>query len=96
MKRTDPLSLRQIIDRVMDTSARRDDILAMRAASLWADVVGPGVNRMTSRRYVSKGVLHVYLTSGPLKSDLSFRRAEIARAINDILGLEIVKEIRLH
>ena len=39
MKRTEPMSLREIIDRVMDSSARKDDILAMRAASLWADVV---------------------------------------------------------
>ena len=96
MKRTEPMSLREIIDRVMDSSARKDDILAMRAASLWADVVGPGVNRYTTRRYVADGVLHVYLSSGPLKSELSFRREAIARSINDILGREIIKSIRFH
>lgn len=96
MKRTEPMSLREIIDRVMDSSARKDDMLAMRAASLWADVVGPGVNRYTTRRYVSKGVLHVYLSSGPLKSELSFRREAIAKAINDILGREVVTAIRFH
>ena len=83
MKRTEPMS-------------RKDDMLAMRAASLWADVVGPGVNRYTVRRYVADGVLHVYLSSGPLKSELSFRRDAIARSINDILGREIIKSIRFH
>lgn len=96
MKRTEPMSLREIIDRVMDASARKDDVLAMRASYLWADVVGPGVNRYTTRRYVREGVLHVHISSGPLKSELSFRREEIARAINDILGREVVKSIRFH
>lgn len=90
------MSLREIIDRVMDASARKDDMLAMRAAYLWTDVVGPGVNRYTTRRYVKDGVLHVYISSGPLKSELSFRREAIAKAINEILGREVVKSIRLH
>lgn len=90
------MSLREIIDRVMDSSARKDDMLAMRAASLWADVVGPGVNRYTTRRYVSKGVLHVHISSGPLKSELNFRKESLVKAINDILGREVVTSIRFH
>ncbi len=96
MKKTDPMSLRQIIDQVMDSSARKDDVLAMRAAYLWTDVVGPGVNHYTTRRYVRDGVLHVYLSSGPLKSELSFKREAIAKAINDILGQEVITAIRFH
>lgn len=96
MKRTEPMSLREIIDRVMDSSARKDDMLAMRAASLWPDVVGPGVNRYTARRYVHQGVLHVHLTSGPLKSELNFRKEAIAKAINDILGRQVITSIRFH
>jgi predicted nucleic acid-binding Zn ribbon protein len=96
MKRTEPMTIRQIIDKVMDNSARRDDILEMRAASLWPDVVGSGVNSYTTRRSVKEGVLHVYLSSGPLKSELSFRREAIITAINNILGKEIVKSIQFH
>ena len=55
-----------------------------------------GPDRYTVRRYVADGVLHVYLSSGPLKSELSFRRDAIARSINDILGREIIKSIRFH
>lgn len=80
----------------MDTSARRDEVLAMRAAYLWADIVGPGVNRFTSKRYVKDGVLHVYITSGPLKSELSFRRSSLLDEINRILGRPVLREIRLH
>lgn len=96
MKRTEPMSIREIIDRVMDASVRKDDFLAMRASYLWPDVVGPGVNRYTTRRYVRDGVLHVHLSSGPLKSELSFRREALVKAINDILGREVITAIKFH
>lgn len=96
MKRTDPMSIREIIDRVMDTSTRRDEMLAMRATYLWAEIVGPGVNSLTSKRYVNDGVLHVYITSGPLKSDLSYRRNQLLDEINRILGRPVIREIRFH
>lgn len=96
MKRTDPQTIRQIIDQVMDASARKDSFLEMRASYLWPDIVGPGVNRFTTRRYVREGVLHVYLSSGPLKSELGFRREQIRTAINDILGSEVIRDIRFH
>ena len=94
MQRTDPQSIRQIIDVIMDKSARKTEILAMRAAALWPDVVGPGVNRFTLRRYVKNGVMYVRLSSGALKQELSFQRQEIINAINRILGKEVLREIR--
>lgn len=96
MKRTEPQSIRQIIDQVMDTSARKDEMLAMRASYLWADIVGPGVNRFTTRRYVKDGILHVNISSGPLKSELSFKRETLIKQINRILGREVIKGIRFH
>lgn len=96
MKRTEPQSIRQLIDRVMDTSARSDDILAMRAAALWPHIVGPGINRYITRRYVAQGVLHVHISSGPVKNDLSFQRQSLIKAINDALGREVITQIRFH
>ena len=59
MKRTDPMSIRQIIDKVLDSSSRKNEYMEQRAMSYWPEVVGPGVNRLTQRRYVSRGILHV-------------------------------------
>lgn len=96
MKRTEPMSVRQIIDQIMDTSARRDEMLAIRATYLWAEIVGPGVNHFTSRRFVKDGILHVYITSGPIKNDLAFRRAALMDEINRTLGRPVIREIRFH
>lgn len=96
MKRTDPMSIRQIIDRVLDTSSRKNEFMEQRAMSYWPDVVGPGINRQTSRRYVSRGVLHVYIDDAPLKTELEFRKTAIVDAINSLTGSDVITELRIH
>lgn len=96
MKRTEPHSIRQIIDAVMMQDNIRTTALEHRAAWLWGEVVGPGVNRLTTRRYMSSGTLHVYISSSSLKQELSFMRQAIADHINRALGHEVVTGISLH
>jgi predicted nucleic acid-binding Zn ribbon protein len=96
MKRSDPQSIRQIIDTVLDTSSVKSSVLEHRASYLWPNIVGPGINRLTTRRYVAKGVLHVYISSAAVKSELTFTRENIRKAINDALGSEVITEIKIH
>lgn len=96
MKRYEPMSIRQIVDLVLDSSKGRNEMYEHRAASLWTDVMGQGISRHTLRRYVSKGVLHVHLDSASLKNELFYQRPAIVRAINDLLGREILTDIVFH
>lgn len=96
MKRTEPQTVRQIIDAVFDRAAISGRYLEERASRLWPDIVGQGINRQTTRRYVREGVLHVYLSSAPLKQELGFQRSAIRDAINEALGQEVLKDIAIH
>lgn len=96
MERIDPMSIRQIIDKVLDTSTRRKDMLEHRASYMWPEIVGPGINRQTTRRYVADGVLHVYISSATIKAELEFAREAIMRRINEAIGSEVITAIRLH
>ncbi len=80
----------------MDRAGLTDSLNEQRASAAWADIVGPGINRYPSRRYVDHGVLHVYLTSAPLKNDLSFALTDLAAAINKAIGSDTVRQIVLH
>lgn len=80
----------------MERAGLTDSLNEQRASAAWADVVGPGINRYTTRRYVDRGTLHVYLSSASLKNELSFARSRLAEAINRAIGSETVKEIVLH
>ncbi|MDE5749181.1 MAG: DUF721 domain-containing protein [Duncaniella sp.] len=96
MKRTYPKHIASIIDEAISRAGLTEGLNDRRAAAVWIDVVGPGINRYTTRRYVDHGVMHVYLSSAPLKSELSLNRPAIVAALNRALGEEIVKEIVIH
>lgn len=96
MKRTDPQSIGEIIDRVLDQENIRDTALEQRACYLWQEIVGAGINRYTSRRYVSGGVMHVYITSAPLKNELQFHRSRLVEQINKAVGTDVITDIAIH
>ncbi len=96
MKRTYPRHIAAIIDEAMERAGLTDSLNEQRASAAWVDIVGPGINRYTTRRYVDHGVLHVYLTSASLKNELSFSRAPLIEAINRQVGAPVVTEIVFH
>lgn len=96
MKRTYPKHIAGIIDEAMERAGLTENLNAQKAAAAWIDVVGPAINRYTTRRYVSGGVLHVYLTSAPLKNELSFNRDRLISAINRVVGAEVITDVHFH
>lgn len=96
MKRTDPVSIKQLIDRILDEDSVRDAARAQRVCYLWPEIVGPGINRYTTRRYVADGILHVYITSAPLKNELQFHRDRLVGLLNDAVGTPVITDIHFH
>ncbi len=96
MKRTYPKQIGSIIEEAMERAGLTDTLNEQKAAAAWADVVGPVINRYTTRRYVDHGVMHVYMTSAPLKNELGFNKTRLIEALNRITGAEVVKDIMFH
>ena len=96
MKRSEPKTFGEIFNEAMSRAGMSDVYDEQRASYMWTEVVGPTVNRLTTRRYIADGVLHVYITSAPLKSELSFLTDVLARRINDAIGRQVVKSIVIH
>ncbi|MDE7155934.1 MAG: DUF721 domain-containing protein [Muribaculaceae bacterium] len=42
------------------------------------------------------GVLHVFITSAPLKNELSFHRETIRQKLNSLVGKDVINDIQLH
>ena len=96
MKRTDPQSIKELIDKVLDDDSVRDVARAQRLCYLWPEIVGQGINRYTTRRYVVDGVLHVYLSSAPLKNELQFHRSRLVELLNQAVGADVINDINFH
>lgn len=71
-------------------------VAQQRACYLWPEIVGPGINRYTFKRYVDNGVLHVYMTSSVLKNELSFNRSALVEQINRAVGEQAITSIIFH
>lgn len=96
MKRTEPQLLNDIIKDYLRADGMEQRHNEQRAAYLWPEVVGPGVNRYTTRRYVHQGVMHVYISSASLKSELAFHKDRLIQAINDAVGTPVITSITFH
>ena len=93
MKRTEAKSIAEIIGDFMQQEDIEDAVLEQKALRLWQQVVGPGVNRMTTERYVDNGVITVKISSAALRNDLMLSRTAIIAQLNQLVGKPVIKEI---
>lgn len=96
MKRTYPKHIAAIIEESIAQAGLTDSFNEQRAAAAWGEIVGPAINRYTTRRYVDHGVLHVFISSAPLKNELSFSRERLIAELNNYVGAPVLTDIRFH
>lgn len=96
MKRSEPKTFGQIFSENMAKAGMTETYDSQRASYMWTEIVGPTVNRLTTRRYIDRGVLHVYISSASLKSELSFLVEQLRARINAAIGSDVVKSIVIH
>jgi predicted nucleic acid-binding Zn ribbon protein len=61
---------------------------------VWGEAVGERIARVATPTGMRRGVLIVSVKSGVWRNELSMRKQEIVRRINELLGGEIVKDIK--
>ncbi|MDE7024274.1 MAG: DUF721 domain-containing protein [Paramuribaculum sp.] len=96
MKRTEPKILADIINESLQQDGLDIAMAEQRALYVWPEIVGPGVNRYTTRRYVENGIMHVYLSSAVLKNELSYHRSSLVEQLNLAAGANVISQIVLH
>jgi predicted nucleic acid-binding Zn ribbon protein len=64
--------------------------------NIWESLAGKVITARTKRIYLREGVLHIYLTSSVVRSELMMLRDALKSQINSRAGEEAVREIILH
>ncbi len=97
MKRREAMSIGDIIADAMSRAGLSDVMARQRACYLWSELVGPGVTRYATRRYVTDdGVLHIEISSGPLAQELMMARSSMRDELNRRVGCDAITEIRIN
>lgn len=65
-----------------------------RLVDAWPQVAGPVVARYTLNTYIYNQTLYVRLSNPALRSDLSMMRTELTKKLNDVVGEQVITDIR--
>lgn len=96
MKRREPLTVGEVIERMIEATGMRPELDRHNAESMWPVIVGKNVAAYTGRLYVAGRTLHAYITSAPLKEELGYCRAQLVERINNAVGSSVIDDIILH
>ena len=64
------------------------------AVVYWEKVVGLPIAKVTKATKIKKGVLFVQVKTGTWRNELTLRKKEIIDKINNLIGIDVVKDIR--
>ncbi len=63
---------------------------------VWKEEMGPIISSYTKKLYFKDGLLKIYLTSAPLKKELSMNKIKIIENINAALGSPLVTDVEIY
>lgn len=90
-----PRGLGEVLDEVLADAAFARGLPVGRLAAAWAEVVGPRLAAETAPVSLEAGVLAVAATTGPWGAQARFLADEIRRRANAVLGVEVVRAVRI-
>ncbi len=94
MQRIDYQSVGDVLRAALNESKMGESLDAYKAVAAWEGVVGPQIAARTLRPTVIGGVMTVRTPNAPLRHELNMQRTALRRALNALVGREVIKEIR--
>ena len=88
-------TLGEALDRFLQKSGLREETAIQRLAAEWDQVVGSALAAQTAKITVGGGVVWLELNSPTWKNELLYNRERLRQRMNDYLGEELVKEVRI-
>jgi predicted nucleic acid-binding Zn ribbon protein len=94
MFKRDVQTLKTLILRNLRAQGLETPLLQKRLVDAWPIVAGEAVARYTREAFIQNQTLVVRLTIPALRTELSMRRTELVKKLNDHVGEQVITEIR--
>lgn len=94
MERKESQSIGDILRLAFQDNCMQDRLDERRAADAWGNVVGDHIASQCRRPFVKAGMMTVGIPNAALRHELSMSRSSLVRAINTLLGKDVVRDIR--
>ena len=86
--------LKKILKKAIEKSGFKNAILQENAVSMWPDIVGGNISKISKAVSVDRGVLFIKVESATWRQELYMQKKEIIKKINRKIGSKTIKEIR--
>ena len=93
MERRKTTHINEIIQEILNKSNLKGRLDETTITKKWEEVVGKPMAQYTKNVYVSKGILHVEVTSSVVRNELMMNRSTLIERLNAITGNETIKDI---
>ena len=73
----------------------RAKLYQARIEKMWKELMGPLISSYTRKIKLDEQVLYIYIDSASLKSELTIMKENIRSLVNEKLGEEFIKEVKI-
>ncbi len=96
MFKRDVKELHELIMRNLRAQGLETPLLQKRLIEAWPEVAGQTVMRYTQETVIRNQTLYVRLSSPALRAELSMRRQELVKKLNDYVQSQVIADIRFN
>lgn len=94
MFRKEVQNIRDLIMRNLRVQGLETPLLQKRLVEAWPTVAGPLIARCTQDAAIRNQTLWIRLSNPALRADLSMRRQDFVRRLNEYVGSQVITDIR--
>ncbi len=94
MFRKEVQNIRDLIMRNLRVQGLETPLLQKRLVEAWPTVAGPLIARYTQDAAIRNQTLWIRLSNPALRADLSMRRQDFVRRLNEHVGSQVITDIR--
>lgn len=93
--RGNSLSIADVLNIYLRETGLEKTVLEDKVVALWPEIMGDTVARLTRSVEVKNGMLIVHISSAALKAQLFECRFELVKKINDAVGGNAIRDVRI-
>lgn len=89
-------TLKEAMQRMVDHYRLGAQLNKLTVDRFWSEEMGPMVNRYTEKLYLNRnGELIIKVASAPLRNELNMRKPMLKKRINEYLGKDTIRHIKI-
>lgn len=96
MFRREVKSISDLVQQFLRNEGLETPLLQKRLVDAWDTVVGPTIVRYTGDKFIKNQTLFVKIHNPALRQDLTMMRSQLVRRLNQMVGSQVITDVRLY